>query len=145
MADIEELRKEEWIILKAPIDPSDPWSVYQFLRRTAGLHEKVIPSPQARARADEIVQANDKWLAKYKRRPPGMRAAERRANMAGDASAALRRRINATRAVTLEGLIAKARCVPLDYIDGNLEPHLDDWAFEDSVVVDLLSMKGATA
>jgi hypothetical protein len=63
------LRKEKWTVVK---------EANQQGQITIVLNKNVIPSPEARARADEIVQTFDTWFEKYNKRPRGLRAAERR-------------------------------------------------------------------
>jgi hypothetical protein len=72
---------------------------------------RVTPSPAARARADEIIQAFDKLDKKHDRKPRGYRAAEREFHSATDRSAEIEDRIQETPALTLAGLTAKARMV----------------------------------
>jgi hypothetical protein len=93
------------------------------------------------------VQAFDTWFEKYNKRPRGLRAAERRCAAACSKSIALNRKVAAIRAQTLEGLIAKVRCVQLGYRDGNPEQHFDD-AHEivgHSIMVDLVDLKSKFA
>ena len=135
---VDNLRKEKWTVVK---------EANQQGQITIVLNPNVIPSPEARARADEIVQTFDAWFEKYNKRPRGLRAAERRCAAACSKSLALNRRIAAIRAQTLEGLIAKVRCVQLGYRDGNLKQHFDD-AHEivgHSIMVDLVDLKSKFA
>jgi hypothetical protein len=91
----------------------------------------VMPSPAARARADEIVAAFDKWEKQCERKPREYRAAKR-ANDARETQLwALERKIRDTRAHSLAGLIAKAqKGRELD----------DDETFAEALVADLLAL-----
>ena len=76
--------------------------------------------PQAPARADEIVQAFDRWYPSYNKVPRGLRAAERRMHVALNKQDKLGRKIAATRASTIAGMKAKARCVAMEPDDDHL-------------------------
>jgi hypothetical protein len=135
VATVDDLRKEKWSVAER----SDKGSI------TIVPHENIVPSPKARARADEIVQAFDTWFAKYSKRPRGLRAAERRRDAACSKQSSLERRIEAMRATSLAGLVAKARCLKLQYRDGEIVSCFDDAAetLACSIGRDLLSMKAA--
>ena len=66
------------------------------------------PSPAARARADEIVAAYDKSANRKSR---AYRAAERAKDKACEISDNLRNQITEIQATSIQGLIAKVRCV----------------------------------
>jgi hypothetical protein len=97
----------------------------------------VTPSPAARARADEIVSAFDKWQKESEAKPRGYRAAKRAHEAHETQMLALERKICKTRAYSLAGIIAKAqKGRELD----------DDERFTKALVVDLLALgkeKGA--
>jgi hypothetical protein len=66
-----------------------------------------IPSPQARARAEEIIAAHERWsalTAKGPRAPRGFRKAERAQIAAANREWAIEQKIQKTPAKTLEGL-----------------------------------------
>ena len=69
----------------------------------------VAPAPAARARADEIIEAFDKWNAD-KKVPRGYRKATREAKKADRVWTRLEKSLGNTRATTFEGMIAKMRC-----------------------------------
>jgi hypothetical protein len=93
------LRYEKWLRSKM-IEDGDESYFYTW---------KVTPSPVARARADEIIGAFDKWKKQCERRPRGLRSAQRAKNAAEDRLWALERKIHGTRAHSIAGLIAKAQ------------------------------------
>lgn len=73
------------------------------------LHwQATTPSAEARARADEIIAAFDKW--KKEREPRDFKKTEREANKAFKAFARIQDEVDATPAQTIEGLMAKVRC-----------------------------------
>ena len=71
---------------------------------------KVMPSPAARARADEIIAAYDDWHSRGERLPRGYRKAKRESDKAHRAYVRLEMRIANTRANTPEGMLAKVKC-----------------------------------
>jgi hypothetical protein len=92
----------------------------------------ITPSPAARARADEIIGAFDKWERQYNRHPRGYGVAKRANDAAENRLWALERKIRDTRARSVPGLIAKAR-------RGH---ELKDERFAASVAADLLALGG---
>src|SRR3979490_866032 len=70
----------------------------------------VEPAAQAKERADEIVAAYDVWKNACKA-PRGMLTAEREEGKTSRRVSVLEAQIIRTAATTLEGLVAKARCV----------------------------------
>jgi hypothetical protein len=136
LSTVDDLRKEKWIVTKM---------AGQQDQITIVLNENVAPSLEARARADEIVQAFDTWFAEYTKRSRGLRTAERRRDAACSKEKTLRRKIIATPAATVEGLVAKARCIQAQFIDGEIKPHSDDAddTLSYSIARDLRSMKAA--
>jgi hypothetical protein len=79
------------------------------------LCSMVLPSEEARARADEIISAFDK--REKRRASRGFRKAERENEMAYEAYAQIHEAIAATPAATLQGMLAKVRCVRVDGCD----------------------------
>ena len=65
-----------------------------------------MPSPEARARADEIVAAHDEW-SPY-RHPRGIKGKEARSERMFNRLSRLESKINRTRAHTFVGLLAKS-------------------------------------
>jgi hypothetical protein len=125
LTDVERLREEKWERFKnVVIEPTDIVAVEQFLRRFELLHEVYTPTPEARARADEIIQASENWYAAYKP-TRGLRAAERRRDVAFNKQDKLARKIAATKASTIAGMKAKARCVAIEF-PGERITDLDD-------------------
>jgi hypothetical protein len=95
----------------------------------------VTPSPDSRARADEIVAAYDRWTAAKKKKPKGFRAAKRAYDEAERIESDLEQRIHAIQATTIEGMTAKARCCELYYFEGGTHG-----SFSESITKDLLAM-----
>jgi hypothetical protein len=94
----------------------------------------VALTSEARARADEIVQAFEEWwsgaiASKKYRSIRGLHAAECRMDMAGRLARHLQDKVIRTPARTLDGRIAKARCLAADLIDGE-SPEDKDRKFE---------------
>jgi hypothetical protein len=105
---LEIMRKETWFC----------YSLKEQNSVTTMTHWRVTPSAEARARADEIIVAHEKWSAFLSRRPRGNRKAERAMNAANRIEWAIERRIvQKTPAKTLEGLIARVRVAIDDYED----------------------------
>jgi hypothetical protein len=97
------------------------------------------PSPEARARADEIIQAYDQWLRAAERLPRAERVAQNARDNASMHATRLEKRIIATRAMTTEGMAAKARCAETM----GFKPGLED--FSVSIAQDLLALMKASA
>jgi hypothetical protein len=92
------LRKPKWLF--CTVDGED---------RDFAQFRKVVPSAEARARADEIIIAFDAWnLDRMK--PRGYWKLSREKNRADKAWARLEVELGDTRASTVEGMIAKMRC-----------------------------------
>jgi hypothetical protein len=101
----------------------------------------VEPTAQARERADEIVAAYEAWKNACKP-PRGMLTAEREQEKASRRVCMLEAQITHTKATTLEGLVAKARCVAhLSAIMGGREESAQLAA---SLADDLLAMNVAS-
>jgi DNA-binding CsgD family transcriptional regulator len=88
-----------------------------------GATRFVARTPEARARADEIVQAFEEWwsgaIVSMKRiAVRGLPAAELRMAAAGRLGRDLHDKVIKTPALTLDGRIAKARCLAVNLIDG---------------------------
>jgi hypothetical protein len=98
--DIEEMRKPEWWET-VTLDPPEGLA---YARGARGL-QSYVPSPEARARADEIVAAYDEWHPK--RSPRGIRGKEVRSERMWNKLSRLEKKINKTRAKTFIGLLAK--------------------------------------
>jgi hypothetical protein len=99
-SDIEEMRKPEWLETVV----LDPPEGLQYARGAEGL-QSYVPSPESRARADEIVAAFYKW--RPKREPPAVRRREVQSERMFNKLGRLERKINKTRARTFVGLLAK--------------------------------------
>jgi hypothetical protein len=101
--EVEKLRKSKWTDEErsGKIDHDDGFTVTVRYKQ---------PSPEARARADEIIAAYDKWLKSTDRKPRGYRAARRAYNNAEKRARELESQIHEIRATTVTGMIAKARC-----------------------------------
>jgi hypothetical protein len=90
------------------------------------------PSSAARARADEIVAAYDKWQAKYWRYPRELRSIGRQADRLSKQKDKLRAKIDRTRAHTIAGLAVKAQVAAIEgeedtqFADTTLESILRD-------------------
>jgi hypothetical protein len=113
-SDINSLRQEKWHYTGGIVTDTDGVDIYRSWWAT--------PAPAARARADEIIAAYDKWHKKFERRPRAYRAAERRYKEAVDKCYRLRDEvIPEIRATTLRGLAAKARVVIADDVYGEEE------------------------
>jgi hypothetical protein len=63
----------------------------------------------------------------YKKVPRGFRAAERRMHAALNKQDRLGRKIAATKALTVAGLAAKARCVAMEFPGGEVKDAFDDY------------------
>jgi hypothetical protein len=98
-SEVDRLRSKTWKRQEA----SEEGERHSFVALT------VRPSPAARARADEIATAFDKWQKRRDRRPRGYRAAERAIDAAGKRLWDLECKIIGTPAHSLAGIIAKAR------------------------------------
>jgi hypothetical protein len=110
---ISELQRQEWPVYEPTID------LPEGLRFQYGGGGGVVmrwgpPSPAARARADEIIEAHDRWEAKYWRKPREHRSIERQADRADKLKDRLRARIDRTRAHTVAGLAAKAQVAAIE-------------------------------
>ncbi len=98
----------------------------------------VVPSAAARARADEIIKAHAKWDAKYSRLPREVRSIDRKADLAFNLQERLLSKIERTPALTVEGLVAKAKVAACE--------GREDAQFADTVLAsiqrDLLALDG---
>lgn len=124
--EVNKMRPQKWLsVTKAMHDDGESFTL------TAQYSE---PSPEARARADEIVASYDKWEKKVTRRPNGFRAAMRATDKAFERTHEIEEWIVGTPATTIAGMIAKARC----------EKRVSCGQFADSIVADLLAIAGET-
>jgi hypothetical protein len=98
----------------------------------------VTPSPEARARADEIVAAFDQWEVAKLKRPRGYRTAKRAYGKAERLESRLEKKVHSLPATTIEGMTAKARCAALYYFEGGVYGD-----FGTSIANDLLALKQA--
>jgi hypothetical protein len=127
---IDRLRADRWLYSTGNRTDSD--GVENFHYRSWWS----APSPAARARADEIIAAWEKWQKRINRKPRGYRAAER-AHLAADSRVwDLQRKIFKTQAHTLAGLRAKATVIDLDHSD-------DESTFLCALARDILAMTTA--
>jgi hypothetical protein len=124
---IDQLARPDWPVFKV-IEPPEG---LRFSRSSGG---EVIcfgpPSATARARADEIIAAHDKWEAKYWHYPRKLRSIERQADRADKVKDRLRAKIDRTRALTVAGLAVKAQVAA---IEGE-----DDTQFADTTLASIL-------
>ena len=67
------------------------------------------PSPEAKARADEIIAAFDEWERKRNKKPRGYRAAERESHRTSARAGKLQDKIATSRASCFGDLVAKAK------------------------------------
>jgi hypothetical protein len=124
---ISELQEAEWPV----VETVEPPEGLQFYRVSGGeVVHYAPPSAAARARADEIIEAHDRWEAKYWREPREVRSIERQADRANKRKDRLRAKIDRTRARTVAGLAAKAQVAA---IEGE-----DDTQFADTTLASIL-------
>ncbi|MCC8964907.1 hypothetical protein H8A95_21975 [Bradyrhizobium sp. Pear76] len=97
---VDRLRDEKWAVVTRIGEMPDDFTI---------RYQAMPPSPEARARADEIIAAYDEWKAK-ERQPRGLAKLERERDAALKAYVAIENVIAATRATTSEGMMAKIRC-----------------------------------
>jgi hypothetical protein len=95
-----------------------------------------VPSAAARVRADEIIEAHDRWWGKYWRRPRGLRPLERQADRASKQKDKIRAKIDRTRAHTIAGLAVKAQVAA---IEGEEDTQFADTTLE-SILRDIRAM-----
>lgn len=108
---IMELKEPKWPV----IETVEPPEGLRFYRGSGGqVVHYAPPSAAARARADEIIEAHDRWEAKYWREPREHRSIERQADRADKLKNRLRARIDRTRAHTVAGLAAKAQVAAIE-------------------------------
>jgi hypothetical protein len=117
------LQGDKWAISDQLSPPEDP-----FISATVRWEE---PTPAARARADEIIEAHNKLTSRYRRRPAGYRAAKWLKDTASSAACAILEEIRSTPSQSLAGVVAKARLAHDDARD-------EEMAL--SVVDDLLAL-----
>jgi hypothetical protein len=113
---VEDMRKPEWC-RAVELDPPEELKYARYARGASGV-ESYMPSPEARARADEIVAAYEEWFPK--RHPPGSRKREARSDRMFKRLNSLEAKINKKRARTIVGLLAKG------YIASIAAPDPDD-------------------
>jgi hypothetical protein len=122
-----ELKNPEWTVLET-VDPPDGMRFWSTSGGTVFRREP--PSAAARARADEIIAAHDRWHAKYWRFPREVRSLEREADRASKRKDKLRAKIDRTRAYTFTGLAIKGQVAA---IEGE-----DDTQFADTTLESIL-------
>jgi hypothetical protein len=126
---IMELKEPEWPVLET-VEPPDGMRFWSTSGGTVFRREP--PSAAARARADEIIAAHDRWHAKYWRYPREVRSLERQADWASKRREKLRAKIDRTRAYTFTGLAIKAQVAAIEgeedtqFADTTLESILRD-------------------
>jgi hypothetical protein len=97
------------------------------------------PSAAARARADEIIAAHDRWHAKYWRYPREIRSLERQTDRASKQKDKLRAKTDRTRAYTFTGLAIKAQVAA---IEGEADTQFADTTLE-SILRDIRKLSPA--
>lgn len=128
-----ELKKTEWPV----IEMAEPPEGLQFSRGGGGeLVRYEQPSPAARARADEIIAAHDKWHRARWRKSAADRAVERHRDAAEKLADRLRNKIDRKRAYTIAGLAAKAQLAALE---GEDDAQFADWTLA-SILRDMRAM-----
>jgi hypothetical protein len=124
---IMELKESEWPVLET-VEPPDGT---QFWSTSGGtVFRREPPSAAARARAEEIIAAHDRWHAKHWRFPREVRSLERQADRASKQKDKLRAKIDRTRAYTFTGLAIKGQVAA---IEGE-----DDTQFADTTLASIL-------
>jgi hypothetical protein len=98
--DIAPLRDAKWLISTIS-KTEDSW-------RSDGKYSE--PSPDARARANEIIAAYEDWQTTARKPPRGYKKAVRERDRAGRASQKIEKEIAKTPAKTVRGMFAKLRC-----------------------------------
>jgi hypothetical protein len=108
---IRDLKEPEWPVY----DEVDAPEGMRFWYTSGGtVYRREPPSAVARARADEIIKAHDKWWDKYWRYPREVRSFERQADRLSKRKDKLRAKIDRTRAHTVAGLAAKAQVAAIE-------------------------------
>jgi hypothetical protein len=130
--DIDRMRKPKWSVGERRDEKDDGFTVTILY---------VEPAAQARERADEIVAAYDAWKNACKR-PRGMLTAEREEEKASRRVCMLEAQITRTKATTLEGLVAKARCIA--HLSAAMGGREESAQFAASIADDLLAMNMAS-
>jgi hypothetical protein len=133
---IMELKESEWPVLET-VDAPDGMRFFYTSGGTVFRREP--PSAAARARADEIIAAHDRWHAKYWRYPREIRSLERQADRASKQKDKLRARIDRTRAYTFTGLAIKAQVAA---IEGEEDTQFSDTTLE-SILRDMRKLSPA--
>jgi hypothetical protein len=121
---IDHLRKPRWGVVEKR-EMADDVQPY-YCCGMVDVRCAVKPSPAARARADEIVQAFDEWRSRNRTEdpdPPGVEAMEHKKEVLFDLMCDLEKRIFATPARTLAGLVAKARHALRDDVTGCMDDY----------------------
>jgi hypothetical protein len=95
---------------------------------------KIKPSEELRERAEEILAAYDKWDLECQKKPSGYKAAKRAYERAADIETKLEQRIDAIKATTVEGMLAKARCAEVYHFENGTVD------FGRSIAEDLLAL-----
>jgi hypothetical protein len=118
VGNIEDMRRPEWwrtVVL-------DPPEGLKYARGGEGL-ESYVPSPEARARADEIVAAYDEWFPK--RDAPGSRKRGAQSERLFNKLSRLEAKINKRRARTFVGLLAKGYIASITASDPDSDPAIE--------------------
>jgi hypothetical protein len=122
-------KEPEWPVLET-VKPPDGM---RFWSTSGGKSFRMEPpSAAARARADEIIAAHDRWHAKYWRYPREVRSLERQADRASKRRDKLRAKIDRTRAYTFTALAIKGQVAAIEgeedtpFADTTLESILRD-------------------
>jgi hypothetical protein len=111
MARTRQLAEPEWPVY----DEVDAPEGMRFWYTSGGtVYRREPPCAAARARADEIIAAHDRWHDKYWRYPREVRSFERQADRANKRKDKLRAKIDRTRAHTVAGLAAKAQVAAIE-------------------------------
>ena len=113
---IDALRKEKWI--------SGVTTIFKPVENELVVHW-TTPTEAARARADEIIRAYDEWhKGEAVPTPRGYKKAEKARDKADDAATKLEDKVLHTRAMTIDGMLAKIRCAQSQalFYDGKLPP-----------------------
>jgi hypothetical protein len=134
--DVDPLRAETWPVGECDIqETADMYSISR---------QRAAPSPEARARADEIIAAYDEWEAKRpKVKPRAVAAADRKKDAACSRACRIEEQVADTPATSLAGLVAKARCAVALCRDGRPDPAVLSTELAASIIADLLAMQAA--
>jgi hypothetical protein len=108
----DELEEPKWPVITS-IEP--PKGTQFYYVKGGQIVYYAPPSAAARARANEIIEANNKWWRKRDRqRPRALRDLERQTRAASKLADRLRGKIDRTRAHTIAGLAVKAQVAAIE-------------------------------